>query len=351
MKAEKDVSDTDHYKQLEQDSCHYFGNHETHESVGGEVDLHKIYVTCKKNPDHAQFIPIHKFSLQHLPDSYRNNDLYEYIKAVADLTVLINVKKTSPHRPQFWPKTSHPYPFFKTIENEKEEEIAIAKTKVKTGSGMVYNVSKFENGARQHGGRQGRSYTVCWCKQCEQSDSPSTIWFEFDVYTATHVVFDEIEANHTSLRLFHDSERSPKVLIDKVRIHDALVEYDRCWIKCVTCQVSVGVPLEQMWTKYLALDKQVTKQYTKSRDKDKVTFVVSHPHGCPKHVSVGRWNNIRAIGESKSIKRITYSTGTCPGSSGANVHCIGYTGGRYRQLAHSGSLPDGSNTSGAGWVK
>ncbi|KAK0065632.1 hypothetical protein Bpfe_005065 [Biomphalaria pfeifferi] len=32
MKAEEDVSDTDHYKQLDQDSCHYFGDHETHES-------------------------------------------------------------------------------------------------------------------------------------------------------------------------------------------------------------------------------------------------------------------------------------------------------------------------------
>uniref|UniRef100_A0A2C9LYD7 Uncharacterized protein n=1 Tax=Biomphalaria glabrata TaxID=6526 RepID=A0A2C9LYD7_BIOGL len=39
------------------------GDHETQESEGGEADLHKYLVGCKKNPGHSQFIPVDTFNL------------------------------------------------------------------------------------------------------------------------------------------------------------------------------------------------------------------------------------------------------------------------------------------------
>ncbi|KAI8780332.1 hypothetical protein BgiBS90_019526 [Biomphalaria glabrata] len=82
------------------------GDHETQESEGGEADLHQYLVGCKKNPGHSQFIPVDTFTLKHLPQGLQDNDLYEYIKVIADLTVRVDVRMSSPDRPKFWPETT-----------------------------------------------------------------------------------------------------------------------------------------------------------------------------------------------------------------------------------------------------
>ncbi|KAK0067080.1 hypothetical protein Bpfe_003815 [Biomphalaria pfeifferi] len=67
------------------------GDHETQESEGGEADLHKYLVGCKKNPGHSQFIPVETFILKHLPEDLQDKDVYELIKATADLTVRCHI--------------------------------------------------------------------------------------------------------------------------------------------------------------------------------------------------------------------------------------------------------------------
>ncbi|KAK6964607.1 hypothetical protein BgiMline_031846, partial [Biomphalaria glabrata] len=313
------------------------GDHETQVSEGGEADLHKYRVGCKKNPSHSQFIPVDTFTLKHLPECLQDIDLYEYIKVIADLTVRVDVRMTSPHRPKFWPEITQPYPFSNIRES----------TNLRTGSGCVWNVNKFQDGDVQDGGYGRIAYTKCWCRKCEGSNSPSNVWWEFDVTTATHVVFDDIEANHTTLRLFYDRDDSPVVSVDKVSVVHVNIEDDLCWLKCVTCDETLGNKLFEMWKNYSTVSEKVLNKYSAFRSKHKLTFIVSHPHGCSKQVSIGQWKDRLEVGHGS---KFTYTTCTCPGSSGANVQCLVYSDWTWFDLVHSGSFKSGLNHSGAGLV-
>ncbi|KAI8779690.1 hypothetical protein BgiBS90_018884, partial [Biomphalaria glabrata] len=312
--------------------------HETQESEGGEADLHKYRRDCKKNPGHNQFIPVDTFKLKHLPVGLKDKDLFKLIKAIADLTVRVDVKMTSPHRPKFWPKTTQPYPFYNMSERRN----------LRTGSGRVWRVNKFQDGVLKDG-RYGRTaYTKCWCRKCEVLDSASNVWWEFIVNTATHVAFDDIEANHTTLRLFYDRDDSPVVSVDKVSAVDVNIEYDRCRLNCVTCDKTLGNKLMEMFKHFENVWWKVYNKYSDSRFQNKLTFMVSHPHGCSKQVSVGQWKGRLEVDNNSQF---TYTTCTCPGSGGAHVHCLGYKDWTLSYLVHSGSLKSGLNYSAAGFVQ
>ncbi|XP_055866375.1 uncharacterized protein LOC106064225 [Biomphalaria glabrata] len=314
------------------------GDHETQESEGGEADLHKYLVGCKKNPGHIQFIPVDTFNLKHLPEGFQDNDLYELIKVKADLTVRVSVEMSSPHRPKFYPKTTEPYPFSNMIERRI----------LRTGSGSVWYVNKFQDGVSQDGRYRLTAYTKCWCRKCKGSNSASNVWWEFDVTTATHLVFDVIEANHTTLRLFYDRDDSPEVSVDKVSVLDLNIDYDLCRLNCVTCDKTLGNKLMGMWEHFKNIREKVLNKYKESRSQHKLTFIVSHPHGCSKQVSVGQWKERLEVGDYRS--KLTYTTCTCPGSSGAHVYCLGYGDLTWPELVHSGSFKSGLNYSGVGLV-
>ncbi|XP_055866126.1 uncharacterized protein LOC106074062 isoform X4 [Biomphalaria glabrata] len=301
------------------------GDHETQESEGGEADLHKNRGDCKKNPDHSQFITVETFNLKHLPEGLQDSDLHELIKVIADLTVRVDVKMTSLDRPEFWPETTRPYPFSNMSE----------KRNLRTGSGRVKYVNKFQDGVRQDGGYGRTAYTKCWCRKCEGSNSPSNVWWEFDVHIATQVVFDDIEANHTTLRLFYDRDDSvDKVSVDKVSVDFVNIKYDVCRLKCVTCDKTLGNKMMEMYKHFKNVWEKVYKKYFDSRSPHKLTFIVSHPHGCSKQVSVGQWKDRLEVG---GRSKFTYTTCTCPGSSGAQVYCLGYSDLIWSHVVHSGS--------------
>uniref|UniRef100_A0A2C9LML5 Uncharacterized protein n=1 Tax=Biomphalaria glabrata TaxID=6526 RepID=A0A2C9LML5_BIOGL len=293
---------------------------------------------CKKNPGHRQFIPVDTFNLKHLPKGHQDNDLHEYIKLIADLTVRVCVKMSSPDRPKFWPKTTQPYPFSNMSERRN----------LRTGSGRVRYVNKFQDGVLQDRDYENTAYTKCWCRKCEDSNSHSNVWWEFQVYTATHVVFDNIEANYTTLRLFYDRDESPVVSVDKVSVNYVFIEYDWCRLNCVTCDKTIGNKLMEMWKHLEIVRKKVYNKYFASRSQHKLTIIVSHPHGCSKQVSVGPWKDKLKVGDNS---KFTYTTCTCPGSSGAHVYCLGYSDHRtWFDLVHSGSIKPGLNHSGVSFV-
>ncbi|KAI8761544.1 hypothetical protein BgiBS90_030576 [Biomphalaria glabrata] len=313
------------------------GDHETQESEGGEADLHKYLVGCKKNPGHSQFIPVETFTLKHLPEGLQDNDLYEYIKVIADLTVRVDVTKSSPHRPEFWPETTEPYPFYNMSERRN----------LRTGSGIVRFIGKYQDGVKQDGTYRRTAYTKCWCKKCEDLESPSNLWWEFDVYTATHVVFDDIEAYYTTLRLFYDRDDSPGVSVDNVSflkfgMFYKHFEYDKCVLKCVTCNKNLGNKLIEIYNHYENVYKKFFKKYRDFRPNYRLIFIVLHPHGCSKQVSVGQWKDRYKVG---GLCKFTYTTCTCPGSSGANVNCLDFEKWTLYDLVHSGSFKSGLNYS------
>uniref|UniRef100_A0A2C9LNY2 Uncharacterized protein n=1 Tax=Biomphalaria glabrata TaxID=6526 RepID=A0A2C9LNY2_BIOGL len=322
--------------QLDEFEDPLIGDHETQESEGGEADLHKYLVGCKKNPGHRQFIPIDTFSKKHLPEGLQDKDLYEYIRNIADQTVRVDVTISSPHRPKFLPETTQPYPFYNMSERRN----------LRTGSGRVWRVNKFQDGVPQDGHYAFNAYTKCWCRKCEVSNSPSNVWWEFYVYTATHVVFDEIEANHTTLKLFYDKEESPVVSVDKVSVDYVNIEYDLCRLKCVTCDKNLGTKLMEMFKHFKNVCEKIWNKYAACGSKHKFLFIVSHPHGCSKQVSVGQWEDKLEVG---GRFQFTYRTCTCPGSSGAHVHCLGYDWHWFKRV-HSGSFKSGLNYSGVSYV-
>ncbi|KAI8771080.1 hypothetical protein BgiMline_021017 [Biomphalaria glabrata] len=306
--------------------------HECQDSEGGEADLHKMFAGCQKNPGHRQFIPIDTLTIKHLPENHRNKDLYALIKAVADLTVRVDVNMVSHRRPEVWPQSNRLYPFYNLSRSSN----------MRTGSGMIRSAFKCPDDSTI-------PTSKCWCRKCEHSDSASNAWWEFYVDTATHLVFDDIEARHTSLRLFYDRDDSPVVFVNKVKVARANVEDDRCLLKCVTCDDILGEMLERKWNHYIQVWTNVKDVYQSSRDSHKLMFIVSHPHGCSKQVSIGQWKDKILNKADDKVSRFTYKTSTCPGSSGAVVNCVGFRIW-WSDLVHSGSLKSGLNYSGAGFV-
>ncbi|XP_055860976.1 uncharacterized protein LOC129921846 [Biomphalaria glabrata] len=325
-----------HKSRVVNSSYNIIGDHEAQEAEGGEVDLHQFYNDCKKNPGHIQFIPVEKFTLKHLPEGLQDPCLYKLIKASADMTVRVSVTMTSPDRPQFWAGTTQPYPFC-NLKNEPQ---------LRTGSGRIWNVNKMKDGEVQDGYYHS-SYTKCWCQKCQDSDCPSNVWWEFSVHTACHVVFDVTEASHTKLRLFFDSDASPLVIVDKFEFLYSSKDYDICALNCVTCDKALGEKLMKIYKCHLDIWEEILFNPSYSRDKHKMAFIVSHPHGCPKQISIGQWKDKILIHDRT---KFTYSTTTCPGSSGATVHCVGYSGTAWRsEFVHSGTK-SGLNYSGVGQV-
>ncbi|XP_059149791.1 GTPase IMAP family member 9-like [Physella acuta] len=160
---------------------------------------YKNVLKVKKNPGHKNFIPVNQLSLEHFPPGYHDNDVYDLTKVLADLTVRIAVKLTSPYRPEFVPGTKDPYPCYNTR----------GENSLRTGTGRVGEVNKYTKGMDQ----TYRTYRTCPCPECDHSDTPSKVWWEVDVVTARHVVFDESEARQSSCRLWFNDDKSPVVKI------------------------------------------------------------------------------------------------------------------------------------------
>ncbi|XP_059139772.1 uncharacterized protein LOC131927912 [Physella acuta] len=295
------------------------GHHEAEICYGGEADLHKHYTSCKKNPGHVNFIPVNDFNFDHLPSRYHDVIMLEVIKALSALTVLIKVKYTSLERPKSVPCFSGQYPFYNTRGSDV----------LRTGTGRVSYVYKYT---------ESDNKGTCPCGKCQHSDTPSKVWGEIGVLTATHVVFDESEARQTRCVVGFDDNKSPGVSLDGWRVWGrADIEGDWCKFTCVSCDLELLDELDKMVRHFEDLCRKAWDKYRRFDVVDKLTVIVSHPHGCPKQVSVGQWTHEH---EREGWYKYTYTTCTCPGSSGAHVYMPGYGWG-WRH-PHSGSNSEGN---------
>ncbi|XP_059161190.1 uncharacterized protein LOC131944529 isoform X2 [Physella acuta] len=290
---------------------------------------YKNVLKVKKNPGHINFVPVNELSVEHFLSGYHDNDVYDLTKAIADLTVRIAVKLTSPERPEFVPGTKVPYPCYNTR----------GQNPLRTGTGRVNWVIKYTEGMDH----PYWTYRTCPCPECDHSDTPSKVWWRVDVLTARHVVFDSSEARQSSCRLWFDDDKSPVVKIYGWKVGVSDTEGDLCGLYCVTHDVDVADKLEEMVRRFSGLRDKVKDKYKSRRAVDKLTIIVSHPHGCSKQVSVGHWVDRQEV---DGWIRYTYTTATCPGSSGAVVYRLGCGGSHH---PHSGANSGGLNYSGV-WM-
>ncbi|BFZ24117.1 hypothetical protein BsWGS_27156 [Bradybaena similaris] len=104
-------------------------------------------------------------------------------------------------------------------------------------------------------------------------------------------------------------------------------ESDYCYMRYYTHDLKLAQRLEQTCQEKEKLrcnirDKlQETTNFKRRQptlDKQPLLFIVSHPHGCSKQISIGHWTSAREHFSSRI--RFTYTTATCPGSSGASIY-------------------------------
>ncbi|XP_059162436.1 uncharacterized protein LOC131945840 [Physella acuta] len=251
--------------------------------------------------------------------------MLELIKTLSALTVLIKVKYISKERPKSVPCFRGQYPFYNTR----------GKKVLRTGTGRVFDVVKYS---------ESDNKGTCPCGKCQHSDTPSKVWGEVRVLTATHVVFDDSEARQTRCVVGFDDNKSPVVSLEGWRVWASDIEGDGCKFTCVSCDLVLLDELDKMCRHFGDLREKVEDEYCRFSAVDKLTVIVSHPHGCPKQVSVGPW--IHADEGEGWYTKSTYTTCTCPGSSGADVYMLGYV--VWASRPHSGSNSEGNYSGEAG---
>lgn len=257
---------------------------------GTESEILHHIKSCHKHSRHKEFIPLGTFSLEHLPEEYRNNLLYNFIKSVAKLVVCLKVSCISSAR-------------FQDDNIEKNKHPGF-------GSGWVTRTGdRFLQ----------QSKKTCPCKTCSNSQTPATEWAEVMVYTVKHVVFNTEEALATRCDLFYDPGNSSvkKIHGSRVRISDS--RKDTAEITCVTHDIELWEELKLLVQDRDKLYEDVKEMYF--HGDHKLVVIVSHPHAQEKHVSLGSWVQNKSFPDGDV--QFLYTTPTCTGSSGAPVFILG----------------------------
>ncbi|BFZ24058.1 hypothetical protein BsWGS_27097 [Bradybaena similaris] len=166
------------------------------------------------------------------------------------------------------------------------------------------------------------------------SSEPQTEYRIVQIRTAGHVVYDESEAAHTTCHLYFDRGGRPEICEGVATLNGMSYEYqfqkeDHFCMSHFTHDLDLAHRLHQRCKqRWDLLNKFLRKpQYIwdfrwsrPAPDKQPLLFIVSHPHGCSKQISIGRCRSVLPLTDKQC--GYTYTTATCPGSSGAGVHVL-----------------------------
>lgn len=266
--------------------CEVLGNsrHEAEESS-------KAWATCAKNPGHPKFIAAQDFSLSDLPKWCRKPLILDYVKRQIAMTVQLRVGYNTWERPEGY-----------CFSRSRGTNLA------HFGTGLVKAFSS----------RKG----PCVCQVCEYSSTPSQKCFNVWVSTARHVVYNSEEAKATKVNLFYDDEASNSDGRVKTVWGRKLIEIDdegdNCILQCITHDELLVKQLKSIDDQYKHLIFKFEGQVASKPQKSwkNLCLIVSHPHGQSKKVTLGELHSFSCPGWLHQMQ-FTYTTDTCPGSSGA----------------------------------
>ncbi|CAL1535078.1 unnamed protein product [Lymnaea stagnalis] len=282
------------------------GPYEIEVTFGGEADLHKHFTSCEKNPRHEGFIPVENFTVEHLPECYRDSNLiFDTIKALASITVLIKGGFISKGRSKE-DKEGHPY----HLSHCGGTSISSRGT----GKLTHIRINKEEDDKE------------CPCRDCKEKSTPLKTWGFLSVFTAKHVIFDDSEAAAATFEMNYElgGETVTKT-IEGACLEDSGTDTDWCRVVCPLHDIEfVRLVDKQLIVRYEDMHREVFRRYYKSRDDEKMVVIVSHPHGCKKQISVGRWVEREMTLQAffQTWTKYTYTASTCCGSSGAPVYIV-----------------------------
>lgn len=123
---------------------------------------------------------------------------------------------------------------------------------------------------------EARSKKPCPCPECRSSPNPRLEWAKLKIRTATHVVFDNEEAQNTVVEFFYDRDKEK----EKVRrVHGeslrfGAVQGDWCDIRCVSHDLELCDFLKDTWGRWRWLETKVNQKYTSDQD-HRLAVVVS----------------------------------------------------------------------------
>ena len=265
-----------------------------------------------------------EFNADHLPYPMSDRE-HQVLKASIDLTVRLRVQRISSNRP---------------VTDSLYEQRGTDMQQVGTGSiGFVYPPV---------------SNQPCRCRDCE--GNVSRIYWPFTVCTASHVVYDTEEAQETKVDLFFDDENSDldggtMKSVWAVAVVDSKPEDDVSMMMCVTHDEKLAKKIDLLVSHrdllsfpskktLLSLRKRL-KHFFLSLARDNFVLIVSHPHGKPKKMTIGRMKSsvMKEDNGEFAEQNMKYYTPTCKGSSGAPVLFIGKDARLYpwRATVHTGN--------------
>ncbi|KAK0050030.1 hypothetical protein Bpfe_020581 [Biomphalaria pfeifferi] len=320
------------------DWARFPAQHEIEESES-EADVSRIFYECAKNPGHVNFVPIKDFNLNHLPEDCRDEELEHMVKCLAAQTVKLQIGWVSLERPMCDPITESTYPFYDKRGSRS----------IRLGTGRIRRVAKFVKGKDKYGMSHYLQLHYCPCEKCVSSGERRDVWWEIQILTARHVVYDNSEAECTSCVLFYDEDGDSNGSVVLKGIYAVYSDSlrDSCEMTCITCDQALAERLESLLGEYDRLKESVHAKY-KHHD-GKLTIIISHPHGMSKRVTLGSWQERSSWASDKNVSQFTYSNSTCPGSSGALVYIPGLVYSRlYYHHVHSGCDDNGISRSGIG---
>ncbi|XP_035826206.1 uncharacterized protein LOC101848158 isoform X2 [Aplysia californica] len=216
---------------------------------------------CPKKSEHNQFVPILELRLEHLPISVRCPTVLKLIKDVAVITVRLIISYTSNDRPK----------------------------RFRCGGGF-----------RVGSGYVDRKGSV---NQWRGSHVGTT----FIIQTAAHVVFNNREAEKTTVEFFYedDYDRSSVVRAKGVSVLLVNEKKDYCQLICQVENLHMGAKVMQRLSK----DEDYSSDNSPMPSRIDLAFCISHPHGTAKKVSLGTTKLVKVkkpVFKSAVLKALLY---------------------------------------------
>lgn len=164
------------------------------------------------------------------------------MRALADITVRVSHTYISPDRPATYLDSEMPFPFYNYRGQRRQV----------TGTGLITNVKKYTE----------KESMQCPCEACKILSTSRVVWGYVQIYTVSHVVFDQIEASHTTCHIFDTNINKDCVIkLTKMKISFSDVKKDFCILGTTTHDVGLVAMLEEKLHQFYSLQFKVHDKY------------------------------------------------------------------------------------------
>ncbi len=231
-------------------------------------------ISCENGTDHSKYKDLSSFGFDDLPLNYQHEEMFNLVKSLADLTVMIQLP-CSDNPERFW-----------------------------QGTGKVDDVFIYT----------GKNPCPCLeCKKQQNPDKKSKEWGHVRIVTSASLLSACKKVTSYKCTLFYDEDNTldkRKVLFGE-KIVCRTAKKDICKFICATCDIDLLRKLDGYVDTFVNNWHAALEKYynTVKSAEDKLLVMVSHPHGCKKHVSIGKWSKLKP--------RVQHDAATCPGCSGS----------------------------------